>query len=541
MWLQKNNLSPDRAEYLRYAASMTFVIQLQDKQQGRIFVPYLKISYAEVHTDSINLKNKVQVTFQSEYIQDQVDIERQINMAIGILCGFGIIWACFHTWIWSKRAGRIAIDFATLLNFFFNVCAALGNIFFITILIIGLYFLVFFKRQDVVVVMPLIGNTLTQNYMILILIAFIFKLLHLIYMVIRQCTIDIFFIDWECPNSKQKDAPISAWRTLFAANEWNEIQTIRRTNTSFQLMIVIYFLVVVGFENLAKNNPSLSLFADETDAFIPQNLMFRFTLASSLYLVVALCQWLFMVVFYERFIEDKVRQYIDLSSICNISIFIMDHLLFGYYIHGRSVHGKADTNFRNLYEMMRREEDDLCSHRGLLPNTEQQTFQMYLTRKLRYKFSQIMQPVTQHQTTTMTNRMENGVASENLGMIQANQNMNKYLSAFIEHSIKDVDYIVKDKTFLENVMDAEFVETLGTSIFYNDNGHSFDQVLFYGHEMTLLVFEILLFNVVDLIWQNFVLDGVVTFLCVMLINIIRDGAGKKNLARKTLVDNRFLI
>lgn len=70
------------------------------------------------------------------------------------------------------------------------------------------------------------------------------------------------------------------------ANEWNEIQTIRRTHTSFQLMMVNYFLVVIGFENLSKNNPSLSLTADETDLFIPQNLMFRFTLASTIYLIV---------------------------------------------------------------------------------------------------------------------------------------------------------------------------------------------------------------------------------------------------------------
>lgn len=537
----KNTLSPDRAEYLRYASSITLVIQLQPEKDGNIFTPYLKISYAEVHSDDANVNGKVQVSFQSEYIQNEANIQRNIDTAIGTLSGLGVLWACLNTWIWSKRAGRIAIDFATLINLLFNVCASLSNIFFINILGIGLYFLVFFKRQDIVVIMPLLGSSLTKTYASYIVIAFVFKLFDLLYLMFRQCTIDIFFIDWERPTRQQKDAPISAWRTLFAANEWNEIQTIRRTHTSFQLMIVIYFLIVVGFENLSKNNPSLSLTADETDLFIPQNLMFRFTLASTIYLIVAFCQWLFMIVFYERFIEDKVQQYVDLCSISNISLFIMDHLLFGYYIHGKSVHRQADTDFKNLLEMMRREEEDLCSHRGLLPNTEQQTFQMSLTRKLRLKYCQIMQPINQQQHTQTTNRMENGGATGNLETLQAYHNMNKYLSAFIEHSIKDVDYLVKDKTFLENVMDAEFVETLGQSIFYHDNGHSFDKVLFYGHEMTLLIFEILLFNIIDLIWQNFVLDGILTYIIIKLIIIIRNGAGRKNLAKKTLVDKRFLI
>lgn len=40
---------------------MTLVIQLQPEKDGNIFTPYLKISYAEVHSDDANLNRKVQV------------------------------------------------------------------------------------------------------------------------------------------------------------------------------------------------------------------------------------------------------------------------------------------------------------------------------------------------------------------------------------------------------------------------------------------------------------------------------------------------
>ena len=37
-------------------------------------------------------------------------------------------------------------------------------------------------------------------------------------------------------------------------------------------------------------------------------------------------------------------------------MFIMSHAQFGYYVHGRSVHGKADTNMREMFELMKKEE-----------------------------------------------------------------------------------------------------------------------------------------------------------------------------------------
>ena len=45
-----------------------------------------------------------------------------------------------------------------------------------------------------------------------------------------------------------------------------------------------------------------------------------------------------------------------------------------------------------------------------------------------------------------------------------------------------------------------------------DNGHSFDNILFYGNELTLVVFDTLFFCITDLIVENFVLAGVITFL-----------------------------
>ena len=55
-----------------------------------------------------------------------------------------------------------------------------------------------------------------------------------------------------------------------------------------------------------------------------------------------------MFLIYERFFEHKIRQFVDLCSVSNVSVFIMTRRLFGFYVHGRSVHGHADTNLRGM-------------------------------------------------------------------------------------------------------------------------------------------------------------------------------------------------
>lgn len=44
-------------------------------------------------------------------------------------------------------------------------------------------------------------------------------------------SVDVFFLDWEKPRrvlakggGREEAAPVSCWRTLLVANEWNELQ-----------------------------------------------------------------------------------------------------------------------------------------------------------------------------------------------------------------------------------------------------------------------------------------------------------------------------
>ena len=87
-------------------------------------------------------------------------------------------------------------------------------------------------------------------------------------------------------------------------------------------------------------------------------------------------------------------------------------------------------------------------------------------------------------------------------------------------------------------MDKYFV----VGFFYNDDSRTFTDILLYGQEWSLLILNLLWFLVIDWLsdW-NIILAATVTYFLDILIVMVRDTLGKKNIARKTMVDEKFLI
>ena len=84
----------------------------------------------------------------------------------------------------------------------------------------------------------------------------------MVYMVWGQCNIDIFLLDWERPQgviaptnqnpeqprgmAPQTQGSVSIWRTYFIANEWNELQSLRRGSPVLQLLAALFLLQVLA-------------------------------------------------------------------------------------------------------------------------------------------------------------------------------------------------------------------------------------------------------------------------------------------------------
>ena len=102
---------------------------------------------------------------------------------------------------------------------------------------------------------------------------FIRQLVDIIHLVMSQISVDIFLLDWERPHpvssgmrpsasapttssgpsspvgglgnaEATKEMAVSVWRTYLVANEWNELQTLRKTHLALQVVIVVFILRV---------------------------------------------------------------------------------------------------------------------------------------------------------------------------------------------------------------------------------------------------------------------------------------------------------
>lgn len=102
-------------------------------------------------------------------------------------------------------------------------------------------------------------------FTLMIVLQFILKLVSFLKFIYKQLQIDILFIDWE--NTKQyeeeyqdeeKKRGASIWRTLFIANEYNELSILRVTSFEWTLLWVGLFLTGLKWDKLGQEVPYIS-------------------------------------------------------------------------------------------------------------------------------------------------------------------------------------------------------------------------------------------------------------------------------------------
>ncbi|XP_054164949.1 meckelin-like, partial [Oppia nitens] len=486
-------------------------------------------------------------------------------ITISVLCYAALLWSIFRTWCFAKRNGKTAIDLMIIIDFIMNTIAVIANVFFIANALVAVYIFMMFKKKTMI----RLNKDQEYSLIIYIIVAFVMKSIHLLYKLITISTVNIFFIDWERPKNQEKsslvtithpkhlanDSPIddklmtnsgqirrnsghrlsisgslgsptskadkpliefpnvTVWRTNFVANEWMELCGRRRLSLSVHILLVILVFDWFGLANVAICESDNTITIEKSDEYVPQVTTCRLAIGTLVTTILALINIVIKKLVYENLMHNELHQFVDLCSVCNISVFVMLYKRFGYYIHGLAANGKSDVNMVEMYELLEREENDLCSKRGLLPNSDHQTFEMSLPLAIDEHYRRIRSNLSGF--IKITDRMRSfGSQTSKIDiqkLIPTYVLINKFLSGFIEHNFKDVDYIVREKSTFESILDAEFGDTRDKGNFYSDNGHSFEAVLYYGLESTLICFEILLFLVSDMCYHNFTFSAIFTF------------------------------
>ncbi|XP_063801751.1 meckelin-like isoform X2 [Pseudophryne corroboree] len=497
---RQSNLS-NQPSYVTVATSLTLSVYLPLSPPSTQPPFQLTVNYQRQ-----SLSATAQVSFAVTYTQSQGTYKTNTDIALGVLGALAALLAFLETSSWLRRSGQQNIGIMVIIKFLAFLCGTLANAFFLIAYGTAVYWLIAFKGQTsaVSVTLPPAGGQVENDFIIYLSVAFALKALELLHLLVTQLTCNIFLVDWEkskdrTASNTQGKTNVSIWRTILIANEWNEIQVHRKLSPLFQLFMVLLLLEVVGLKNIATKDLTQNLNPATGTYQAPFSIILRFGISASMWLAVGIVQVIFFVFIYERFIEDKIRQFADLCSLSN---------------------------------------ENLCPMRGLEPGSDVQTFEVLLSERVRDQYEKIMQPLIEAPRNQKGGNEKNPLLQQR---IKTYYTINRFLSSFLDHVYKDMDYMVKDKLFLESVLDIEFQQPIEKSILYKDDRYLFSRTLFYSHELVLLLFDTLLFGVIDLGTQNFVLATILTFVVQMFVKFLRSLIGKKNLATQTLVEENFLI
>ena len=239
-------------------------------------------------------------------------------------------------------------------------------------------------------------------------------------------------------------------------------------------------------------------------------------------------------------------------SLANVSMLVLDSPSHGYYIHGKSVHSYSDTNMEELNRFLKKEEGDLAPRRGLR-DTNQQSFEIFITLKMRATFDQIHDPKgASVDEVSRTNNMLNRLSPlELLGggpsapirpatdaQVKQYKQINRFLKSFLDLNLKENPYTVREKTYFERFLTLPDPSE-GNVFFHDETG--FGWVLLYGIEWHMLTAYAFLYVFIDISSNLPILAAAFVWIIDMVVVFVRKHFGESNISRKTYLDWKFLI
>lgn len=563
---------------LQYLATAKIVFTLRNDKEEMIYIPYLVLKYKSRQTSYIQGTSSTDtISFSSIYTMDTSNFW---SVAEGVFIGVNILVLLIlivKVYVWTKINPQKDSP-TTYTSWFILTCIRMlistwGFVCFWYLFGVTGYWFIFYKMQYNVYALVPPSSTFSTNYypfevlLYIVISAVIFNALYNIY---RQCKLDILLIDWEKPNrdpfmksaieQNNSNQPaykeyVSAWRYLFVANEFNELQTIRYMSLELTLVLFLFFLDGLGWNKLSRSEPDLKVGSSSSDTS-PSNPVLRYFLTCSLLLVIGYGQYIIKKLF-SIWASTPMNNFIDLCSISNISILVLDEFLHGYYIHGISPNGYAEQSLDELLESLNKEASGKSRGRGIVPEdrTGLQSFEVFIPSAIRKTYNNLAKfPVDNEIRDFLSGRQESSGIPRMPESLPQNINiqklqeirleLNRRLKIYIAGLVKDSNTQILGKTAWQRFFSmppADLSLLDGTPYFYRDPGIGFETSFLMGKEFTFLLMDIMIFELFDYTISNTYVAVLLTYLIDKTIIYIRKKAGEWNLSRKTLVNSQFLL
>ena len=184
---------------------------------------------------------------------------------------------------------------------------------------------------------------------------------------------------------------------------------------------------------------------------VPTSMVYKFVISSFWMMIITVAEYVYFFFVHDRFCSsDPFIDLIDLASLANISIFVLDHKYHGFYLHGKTIHQHSDTSLEIINKNIENERRNLCKSRGLLPDKEM--FEIFVSVPFRQQYDEIYRDVLQFELNKMNqqrrpslpldpsfNGMERQTDEANnillsKQLIESSKLLSMFLSDFIEKS-----------------------------------------------------------------------------------------------------------
>ena len=122
--------------------------------------------------------------------------------------------------------------------------------------------------------------------------------------------------------------------------------------------------------------------------------------------------------------------------------------------------------------------------------------------------------------------------------------LSKLLKEYIENVVSEKDKYIRNKTYFQRMFNYPPItmDTLeGTPIFLRDPDLGFQKIFFCGNEFSILLVDISIYEMWDIIFGNTLVAILMTYLSVRSLVYLRNWFGERNISKKTLINQRFLI
>jgi meckelin len=562
--------------YYYYAKRVKLIVETLTDNKEYIKLPHFEVLYDSIENINDESKEKItKYTFISEY---KTDISKFVSICfilfiiITVIAGLLVIYRVF---VWFKLNPSEIVEnnylFLLLFEFVYKSCKYLGMFYFVFTFLISFHWYAAYKIQfRLYSLMPPINDECYTKFWTVFYIGFGCYIAYMLIRIYKQISFDIFFIDWEAEknmaindikSSLDKSVKYrkyrSAWRMIHVVNQFNALQKKRIFHLYFAFSWIILLYNRCQWDRREHQVPRDAEVDKSPINPVLRNFIAGIIVFASTSVELALVRLL------QIWLPLKKQEFMDLCSVSNISVFILDELLHGFYIHGQSPIGKADVNYDELFTFLNHEGAGTMRSRGLENDNnddhcKNQSYEMYISNVMRTVYDGLYII----QTESM---LAKGVAAKKyfkkskLGMrlfrnflnYEKDQTlldnyMNNQLKSKIDIVTSNVFQYIKDKSMLQNILgytinnDALVRINAPDILFYRDYGQNFDKILFCGMEIEWLGMDLYIFQFFMKILDDDYLALFVTFIIDFLLYYIRVYFGNKNVAKKAVIDERFL-